>query len=128
MEFADPNRVGFYPAQSLPVFGLVLPGLGSRLNASGFVYLANMSREIASGGVSSVFQDRPAAFFHRGTLTNVTGDRTPVIVTTFVSGDFALGEEERRRFYRLQVRSEVSGQPTRREIWPAYDFEIAREV
>jgi hypothetical protein len=117
-----PNRVTLYRTSMLPSFGLVLQGLESRLNVTGFNYYANMSRDVTTG-LSPIFTDRPVTFVERGALTEVTGDRTPVLIMNWVTGDL-----EDEAFYRLQFRAEVSGDPSRVEFFPIIDIGVIPEV
>lgn len=114
------NRLTWYRTQSLPSFGLVLQGLESRLTATGFNYMANMTRSAITG---YVFQDRPATFLTKGTLTNVTGDLTPVLILNFTSAHFENVDD-----YRLQFRSENVSDAARVEFFPIIDVRIIEEV
>lgn len=117
---SGPNRFTWYRTQSLPNFGLTLQGLESRLSASGFNYYANMVRSEITG---YVFEDRPATYFSKGTLTSVTGDLTPVLVINFLSGHFENVDD-----YKLQFRAENVADSTRVEYFPIINVRIIQEV
>ena len=114
------NRFSWYRTQALPTFGLVLQGLESRLDATGWNYYGNMVRDEASG---YVFEDREMEFTTRGDLNGITGDTTPVILADWVSGDFATVDD-----YHLQFRAEKAADATRKEYFPIIHVSILEEV
>jgi hypothetical protein len=56
-------------------------------------------------------------------MSQVTGDRTPVLILDWAAGDFLIPA-----FYQLQYRAVEIGDPTRVEKYPIIDLEILPRV
>jgi len=119
--FSPPMRMSRYKTSTLPSVGLTFPGI-DRFTKAGYVYKANMSR-IVSGSPVSVFSDRVVQFELREDLTSPEGDETPVIVVSFVSGDFANSGE-----YVLQARAHQATAQTIIEYFPKVYIDVTDEV